>query len=124
MKRFFLTLLACSLFAQEDPDYSSYSYWDFHPLHTGGNLIAIGNADLTPKHSDQTGTIVFNKGNAFLQMLVPVSRTSYFFPRVEWHTFTMDWNENPKFHQTHFHYLQFALTFFSTAIEQWRWIMR
>jgi hypothetical protein len=123
VKKFFFLFFALSLFAQ-DEDYSSYSYWDFHPLHGGGNIIAIGRANVTPKHSAQSGTLLFNKVNAFTQLLVPVSRTSYFFPRIEWNTFTMSWNENPKFQQTHFHYMQFALTFFSTGLEKWRWIAR
>ncbi len=57
-------------------------------------------------------------------MLLPVSATTYFFPRVEWNTFTLDWTENPKFNDTHFYYLQFGLTMYSTAIEKWRWIAR
>jgi hypothetical protein len=57
-------------------------------------------------------------------MLLPISEKSYFFPRIEWNTFTLDWNNNPKFDQTHFYYLQFGLTFYTTALEKWRWIMR
>jgi hypothetical protein len=49
---------------------------------------------------------------------------SYFFPRVEWNTFTLNWNENKKFTQTHFYYVQFALTFYTSAIDKWRWIAR
>lgn len=120
MKKFILILFACSLFAQEE----DYSYWDFHPLHAGGNAIAIGRADVTLKNGPEDGTLLFNKGNAFVQLLVPVSKTSYFFPRVEWNTFTMDWSKNPEFRQTHFHYIQFALTFLSTAVEKWRWVAR
>lgn len=120
MKRYLLLIFACSLFAQEE----NASYWDFHPLHAGGNAIAFGRADVTLKNGPEDGTLLFNKGNAFIQLLVPVSRTSYFFPRVEWNTFTMDWNKNPKFSQTHFHYLQFALAFLSTAVEKWRWVAR
>lgn len=57
-------------------------------------------------------------------MLVPVSATSYFFPRVEWNSVTLDWNDNPKFNQTHFYYAQFGLMFYSTGLEKWRWIVR
>ncbi|HSX11331.1 MAG TPA: DUF6268 family outer membrane beta-barrel protein [Chlamydiales bacterium] len=124
MKKLFFVLFAFSLVAQEEPDYSTFSYWDFHPLHAGGNLIAIGHADVDPRHGPEAGKLLFNKASAFVQLLVPVSKSTYFFPRVEWNTFTMDWNENPKFNQTHFHYMQFALTFYSTAVETWRWISR
>ncbi len=117
-------LTTAALLAQEGPDYSTYSYWDFHPLHAGGNLIAIGSATVKPKHHSDQGHVIFNKANAFVYMLVPISQTSYFFPKVEWNTFTLDWNDNPKFNETHFHYLQFALTFYTNAIETWRWIMR
>jgi hypothetical protein len=123
MKKILFTFLAFSLFAQDD-DYSSYSYWDFHPLHAGFNAIAIGNADVVPKHESQDGTLTFNKGSAFVYMIVPISRTSYFFPRVELNTFNLNWDKNPKFNQSHFTYTQFALTFYSTAIEKWRWILR
>lgn len=122
MKRVALPLLfsfAC-LFAEEP----SRSLWDYHPLHIGGNAIAIGGAEVTPKHQDEDGRLYFRKANAFLFMLLPISEKSYFFPRVEWNTFTMDWNKNPKFEETHFTYLQFGLTFYTTALDKWRWIMR
>lgn len=123
MKKLLFVLFAFSLFAQ-DCELESYSYWDFHPLHAGANVIAIGKADVDPKRGSRDGELIFNKANAFVYMLVPISKVSYFFPRVELTTFTMDWNKNPKFHQTHFHYVQFALTFYSTAVEKWRWIAR
>jgi hypothetical protein len=56
--------------------------------------------------------------------LLPINRTSYFFPRVEWNTFGLDWNRNPKFKETRFSYMQFALTFLSIGLEKWRWISR
>lgn len=121
MKTLLCILYTLSLFAQ---DKATYAYWDFHPLHVGGNVIGLGRADITPKHAPQTGSLVFNKANAFVYLLVPMSQSSYFFPRIELNTFAMDWNKNPKFHQTHFHYVQFALTFYSIAVEQWRWIAR
>jgi hypothetical protein len=101
------------------------SLWDFHPLHVGANAIAIGKADVDVKNSSgKDGHLTFNKANAFTYMLLPISRESYFFPRIEYNVFTMDWTKNPKFHQTHFAYVQFALTFLSTAVEKWRWITR
>lgn len=121
MKNYFLPLLlATALWTQE----SEPSYWDFHPLHAGGNVIALGQADVKIKNGPSQGELTFNKENLFVSMLVPVSRTSYFFPRVEWNTFSMDWNQNPKFNETRFNYVQFALTFLSIALDKWRWIAR
>lgn len=117
-------LFVSSLFAEDE---ASKSYWDFHPLHAGGNYIGIFHADVDPKHnltSLENGHLRYQKANAFITMLLPISRYSYFFPRVEWNTFTMDWNKNPKFHETQFSFLQFALTFYSIGLENWRWIAR
>lgn len=102
----------------------SRSLWDYHPLHIGGNAILVCEADVHPKKGDEKGHLRFNKTNAFLFMLLPISAETYFFPRVEWNRFTLDWNENPKFNQTHFYYLQFGLMMYSIALENWRWIMR
>jgi hypothetical protein len=118
-----LVLFACiSLFAEEAEP--SYSLWDFHPIHGGGNLIALGKADVDIKNGPTSGEISFNKANAFLYMLLPINKESYFFPRVEWNGFTMDWDKNPKFNETHFQFIQFSLTFYTIAIEKWRWISR
>ncbi len=102
----------------------SHSLWDYHPIHIGGNAIAIGKADVNPRKGAEKGEASFRKASSYLYMLVPVSATSYFFPRVEWNTFDLDWDQNPKFKQTQFYYLQFAMTFYSTALEKWRWIAR
>lgn len=100
-------------------------YWDYHPLHVGGNGIYLGQADITPAHSDSHyGELQFNKANIFATILVPISRYSYFFPRIEWNIFTLDWNRNPKFNKTQFNYMQFGLTFYTIALEKWRWIIR
>ena len=122
MRKLAVLLLFAStpLFAEEQ----SHSLWDYHPLHLGANLIRIGGAAVEPKKGDAGGHLYFRKSNAFLFMLLPVSATTYFFPRVEWNTITLDWNQNPKFRDTHFYYLQFGITVYSTAIEKWRWIMR
>ncbi len=126
IKKHFLVILlfAFSLSAEEFCEPSSESIWDYHPIHVGGNLIAIGKANVEIKNGSQDGELTYNKANAFLYCFLPVNRTSYFLPRVEWTTFTMDWNQNPKFNDTHFHYIQFALTFLSIAVEKWRWISR
>lgn len=123
MKRFTIPILfGCAALFADEP---SRSLWDYHPLHIGGNAIALGEAEVTPKREGhEEGHIAFRKANAYLFMLLPISEKSYFFPRVEWNTFTMDWNKNPKFHETHFSYVQFGLTFYTTALEKWRWIMR
>lgn len=99
----------------------SQSLWDYHPIHVGGNLIYIGKADIDgPQH----GHLVFQKQNIYLNMLVPISATSYFFPRIDWNHFILDWNKNPKFNETEFQYVQFGLMFYSTSLEKWRWILR
>jgi hypothetical protein len=116
---FFLFLAA--LIGAEEP---SRSLWDYHPLHMGGNLLRLGGAEVTPRKSHEDGKLYFRKSNVFLNMLVPVSETTYFFPRVEWNTFTLDWSQNPKFHSTHFYYAQFGLMMYSTGLEKWRWIAR
>jgi hypothetical protein len=90
----------------------------------GGNCIALGEATVEPRHSGEDGGLTFNKANVYGYILVPVSRTTYFFPRVEWNAFTLHWDKNPKFHKTHFEYMQFVLTFYSIALDKWRWIAR
>jgi hypothetical protein len=116
-------------FAQES-DMNSYSYWDFHPLHVGGNILRIGGANVHEQVKGansaaiQRGRLFYRKTNAFLYMLVPLSMKSFFLPKVEWNTFTMDWGKNPKFNQTHFYYAGFSLTFYTTAVDRWRWILR
>ncbi len=117
---FALIFCASGIFADEP----SRSLWDYHPLHIGGNTIYIGDAEVTPRKQGEDGHLSFNKTNAFLFMLLPVSEKSYFFPRVEWNTFSVNWDKNPKFNQSRFYYVQFGLTFYTTAIEKWRWIMR
>ena len=120
MKRFLALFFLCgALYSQEE---RQFSYWDIHPIHVGGNLIRLSGANVTD--TDLGGKLYYRKSNVFAYMLVPISMKSYFFPRVEWNTFTMNWNKNPKFNQTHFYYVQFALTFFTSAIEDWRWIIR
>lgn len=121
-KVFTLFLLATTALFPEEP---SKSLWDYYPIHLAGNAIRIGKAEVEPRNSSQEkGHLFFRKTNAVLFMLLPISATSYFFPRVEWNAFTLDWNKNPKFQETHFYYLQFGLTFYTTALEKWRWIAR
>lgn len=100
---------------------ASMSYWDYHPLHSGGNTLWIGKA---PLDSNDSGHLYFRKNNVFLNLLVPISKESYFFPRFDWVNFTLDWDKNLKFKETHFNYTQFGLTFFTRAIDDWRWILR
>jgi hypothetical protein len=106
------------------PEQPNLSYWDCHPIHIGGNAIAIGKANINTKQGARDGNLIFNKVNAFTYILVPVSTTTFFFPRFEWNRFTMDWDKNDKFNQKHFQFAQFALTCFSIAIEKWRWVSR
>lgn len=114
-------LLATFTLSAEEP---SRSLWDYHPLHAAGNIIRIGGAEVTPRKSHENGHLYFRKSNVTMNMLVPVTETSYFFPRVEWNTFTLNWNQNPKFNEDHFYYLQFGLTFYSIGMDKWRWIAR
>lgn len=123
MKKLLPLLLALTLFAQEEPE-ESISLWDYHPIHVGGNAIAIGQANVDLKHGSHDGNLTFNKENAFLYCFLPISKESYFLPRVEWNTFDLNWNNNPKFNETRFYFMQFALTFLSIAVEKWRWIAR
>ena len=125
MKKSIVALLAalgCTALGAEEVDISSYSLWDFHPIHAGGNLIRLGKANVTD--TPDKGHLFYRKSNAFLYALLPISAKSYFFPRIEWNTFTLNWTKNPKFNQDHFYYAQFALTFYSTALDRWRWIVR
>lgn len=122
MKKILTILFACRLMAYECCE--EKSFWDYHPIHVGGNIIALGNADVKRKRGPEDGELLFNKANAFATCFLPISQCSFFLPRVEWNTFTMDWNHNPRFKETHFHYMQFALTFLSTAVETWRWVAR
>lgn len=119
MKKLILfCFLSCFPLLADEP---SECYWDYHPIHAGGNFIRIGKAHVD---APEGGHLHYRKTNTFLTMLVPISRESYFFPRVEWNTFTLEWNKNPKFNETHFYYLQFGLTFYTIAIQDWRWILR
>ncbi|MES2274245.1 MAG: hypothetical protein V4487_08655, partial [Chlamydiota bacterium] len=131
MRRFlFFLAISISTHSLSAVEKQQESFWDYHPIHLGANLIRVGKANVNPRKTGnfdpqtENGNIHFRKSNAFLYMLLPVSQTTYFFPKVEWNTFTLDWNKNTKFRKTHFYYLQFGLTFYSTGLENWRWIAR
>lgn len=115
----FLLLNATSLFCEEEQ--ASFSLWDYHPLHVSAQTIQTANASVD---APQGGDVYFGKTFAYVSMLVPVTYTSYFIPRVEWVQFTLDWDKNPKFNETHFSYAQFSLLFYSKGMEKWRWIVR
>lgn len=123
MKKLFFLFFALNLLAQDDFR-EGKTLWDFHPLHVGGNLIAIGKANVDLKNGRHDGSVLFNKANLFTYFLLPISESSFFLPRLEWNSFTLDWNHNPRFKEKHFHYVQFALTFMSLAVQTWRWIAR
>lgn len=122
MKKLCFLLFAITLYGNGLEE--GKSLWDYHPLHVGGNLIAIGDADVEIKHGPHDGDLSFNKENLFTYFFLPVSKTCFFIPRVEWNAFTLNWDKNPYFKETNFHYMQFALTFFTIAIDTWRWILR
>lgn len=115
-------LVAFQLFCEEPTE--SVSLWDYHPIHVGGNAIFLGNANVDLKNGPHSGNLSFNKENAFLYCFLPINKESYFLPRIEWNTFHLDWNQNPKFTETRFYFVQFALTFLSIGLEKWRWIAR
>lgn len=117
-----LLFIASALCAEE----RTYTYWDFHPLHAGASSIFLGNADVTNTRgrSVNNGNLVFDKISSFVYLLTPINEKNYFIPRVEYTQFKMDWDKNPKFKETWFSYVQFALTFYTNAIEKWRWILR
>ncbi len=124
MKKLWIFIIPLFLLAEEEESLLK-TYWKYHPLHVGGNGIYLGSAEVEPQHGgDSIGDLEFNKENIFATILIPVSRYTYFFPRVEWNTFRMHWDKNPKFDQTRFYYWQFALTFYTIAMEHWRWIIR
>ena len=100
----------------------NYTYWDVHPLHVGFNGIFLGDAEISD--TPLKGDLTFNKESAFLYMLVPINEKNFFIPRVEWHSFEMNWNHNPKFKSNRFNYMQFSLTFFTNDLDNWRWIAR
>lgn len=124
MRKFCFLFFSAVLLAQDAPDFESRSIWDFHPIHVGGNFIWIGAANVCPRHESNDSDLKFNKTNAFLYTFVPVNRCSFFLPRVEYNRFTMDWNRNPRFNETTFQFMQFALTFLTMSLETWRWIAR
>ncbi|MBS0626226.1 MAG: hypothetical protein JSS32_09270 [Verrucomicrobia bacterium] len=114
--------LLCALTLSAEEQKRDYKYWDFHPLHAGATSIFLGTANLTENH--YKGNLVFNKVSSFVYLLTPINEKNYFIPRVEYTTFKMDWNKNPKFNSTRFNYVQFALTYYTNALDKWRWIMR
>jgi hypothetical protein len=124
IKKYLPLLIAFGLLAEEGTQTPSESIWDYHPIHIGGNALAIGNANVDMKNGSHNGELLFNKENFFGYFFLPISRTSYFIPRAEYNTFELNWNRNPKFQETRFEYVQFALTFFSIAVEKWRWVAR
>ncbi len=101
---------------------ATYTYWDVHPLHVGGTVIAMGKADIS--NTSYNGKLRFNKTNASVSLIAPINEKNFFIPRIEWNTFEMNWDKNPKFSTTRFYFMQFGLTFYTNAIEQWRWIAR
>ncbi len=98
----------------------SFSYWDFHPWRIGGQMLRVGKANCEHRQ----GHVHYRKSNLFTTILIPVNYDNFFFPRVEFNYVTFDWNKNPKFTETHFYYMQFGLTYYTTALEKWKWIAR
>ena len=113
-----ILFLFAFLLCAEEP----VTYWSIHPLHVGGNAVALGKAKITD--TPYGGELQFVKAMGFVDLLLPITPKTYFFPRYEWNTFTMNWDKNPKFNTTQFYYSQFSLTFYTNDLEDWRWIAR
>ena len=123
MKKLLLLFASFSLYAESLCE-EGKTIWDYHPIHVGGNGTFFGKADLERRGGGSDGEIIFNKENAYIYTFVPINRCNFFLPRIEYNTFEMEWNRNPRFNQTRFHYMQFALTFLTNSLESWRWILR
>ena len=127
MNRLLLVFLLAAGFlsaAEElDENLPDYTYWDIHPIHVGGQGIWLGEADIKT-HGEDNGHLLFNRTSAVGSILLPLSEKHIFTPRIEWAAVTLDWNKNPAFHKTHFQYVQFALIYYTTALDRWRWITR
>jgi hypothetical protein len=126
MKRFCLTAvtLAASLCAQEEKGPSAdFTFWDVHPFRFGANGISNGGAELNHR-GDDVGNLHYRKANAYTYVLLPISERTFFMPRFEWNGISVNWKENPFFSQTNFNMIQGALTFYTSALEDWRWIVR
>lgn len=123
MKKLLLLLVSFSLFAESLCE-EGKTIWDYHPIHIGGNGIFFGKADLDRRRGSSDGQLTFNKENAYIYTFVPINRCNFFLPRIEYNTFEMNWDRNPRFNETRFQYMQFALTFLTNGLESWRWILR
>lgn len=122
IRTFFVASLLLTRIVLGEEVERNYTYWDVHPLHVGANAIFTGKASVS--ETPFGGDLVFNKEGAFVYMLVPINEKNFFIPRVEWNTFEMKWDKNPKFHDNRFNYVQFSLTFFTNDLDKWRWITR
>ncbi len=105
---------------QADEEEQTFSYWDFHPWHAGGQLLRVGKADC----EHHQGHVQYQKSNLFTQIILPINRDNFFIPRIEFNYVNFDWDKNPDFNETNFYYMQFALTYYSTALDKWKWIAR
>lgn len=114
-----LTLLAgaAQLCAEQE-----YTWWDCHPIHVGGNSIFLGSGSVSKTPAG--GNLTFHKIGTYFYVLTPINQNNFFIPKIEWNTFQLHWDKNPKFTQTGYNYLQFALTFYTNSIEKWRWVLR
>ena len=109
----FLSFILFPLFLFAEEETPSHSLWDYHPLHVSAQTLQTAKADVD---APQGGDLYFGKTMAYVSMIVPITKTSYFIPRVEWVQFALDWDKNPKFDETHFSYTQFALLFYSKGM--------
>ena len=123
MKKLLLLLVSFSLYAESLCE-EGKTIWDYHPIHIGGNGIFFAKANLDRRRGSSDGQLTFNKENAYVYTFVPIDRCNFFLPRIEYNTFEMNWDRNPRFNETRFQYMQFALTFLTNGLESWRWILR
>lgn len=122
----FLVISSVLTAAEElDEEIPDYSFWDCHPVHIGGQAIALGEATVKRRGGGgDDGHVYFRRASAFTSLLLPISKEHIFSPRLDWTWVNLDWNNNPAFNTTNFYYYRFALSYYTTAVEKWRWITR
>ncbi len=107
-----------SLHAEEEEHV--YTYWEIHPWHVGGQFLRVGKADCRRNQ----GHMYYRKTQAFTQILLPINYDNFFIPRIEYNNVSFDWSRNPNFNQKNFNVLQSSLAFYTTALDEWKWIAR
>ncbi len=101
--------------------FSDYYFADpDRPWHVEGAYRWVGEADFeTPKrHHLNYSDADF--GLYYTQVLDDENFLSY---SLGYDYLKLDWQKNPRFHQTNFNYLVGSVGYISTTLERWRWII-